>query len=225
MVCEYCGKEIRTKSHHKGGERKFCNLECYKAARGVVPPWTAVCMYCGREFKAVSWKPNRFCSNKCSSDHRSMNAAIERKENGEVNPETLREYQEALKIVKAVRKKMKLERRCKECGRWFLNTDEGRRSYCSEACAKKADNRAHDKRLWKNGEPDLSVTLTKLYMRDGGICQICGRSIDFDCDSNSDFYPSIDHIQPISKGGLHRWDNVQLACRRCNTEKSDAWEE
>ena len=154
-----------------------------------------------------------------------MNAAIERKENGEVNPETLREYQEALKIVKAVRKKMKLERRCKECGRWFLNTDEGRRSYCSEACAKKADNRAHDKRLWKNGEPDLSVTLTKLYMRDGGICQICGRSIDFDCDSNSDFYPSIDHIQPISKGGLHRWDNVQLACRRCNTEKSDAWEE
>lgn len=23
------------------------------------------------------------------------------------------------------------------------------------------------------------------------------------------------------KGGLHQWDNVQLACRRCNWEKGD----
>lgn len=69
------------------------------------------------------------------------------------------------------------------------------------------------------GAPDLSITLTKLYMRDQGVCQICGRHIDFDCDSNSDYYPSIDHIIPISKGGEHQWDNVQLACRVCNTLK------
>ena len=60
-------------------------------------------------------------------------------------------------------------------------------------------------------------------MRDNGICQLCGKQIDFDWDSNSDYYPSIDHIKSIAKGGLHNWDNVQLACRKCNSIKSDSF--
>ena len=36
-----------------------------------------------------------------------------------------------------------------------------------------------------------------------------------------DNYPSVDHIKPISKGGTHTWDNIQLAHRYCNTIKSD----
>ena len=67
----------------------------------------------------------------------------------------------------------------------------------------------------------MTINLTRLYMRDKGVCQICGRDIDFDCDPNSDDYPSIDHIKPLAKGGLHQWDNVQLACRRCNSLKRD----
>ena len=35
-------------------------------------------------------------------------------------------------------------------------------------------------------------------------------------------YPSIDHIYPVSKGGMHAWNNVQLAHRKCNTYKSDS---
>ena len=34
-------------------------------------------------------------------------------------------------------------------------------------------------------------------------------------------YPTIDHIKPISKGGTHTWDNVQLAHFHCNSIKSD----
>lgn len=34
-------------------------------------------------------------------------------------------------------------------------------------------------------------------------------------------YPSIDHVFPLSKGGLHSWDNVKLAHHYCNTIKSD----
>ena len=29
------------------------------------------------------------------------------------------------------------------------------------------------------------------------------------------------HIVPVSAGGPHTWDNVQLACMRCNSVKSD----
>ena len=35
-------------------------------------------------------------------------------------------------------------------------------------------------------------------------------------------YPSIDHIIPVSRGGLHSWDNVRLAHFLCNAVKSDS---
>jgi 5-methylcytosine-specific restriction endonuclease McrA len=33
--------------------------------------------------------------------------------------------------------------------------------------------------------------------------------------------PSIDHIVPMSRGGDHVEENLQTACFRCNTLKSD----
>ena len=34
-------------------------------------------------------------------------------------------------------------------------------------------------------------------------------------------YPTMDHIIPISKGGGHTWENVQVAHRVCNLNKSN----
>lgn len=51
-----------------------------------------------------------------------------------------------------------------------------------------------------------------IYLRDKGICQICGAFL------NSSFF-TIDHIIPFSKGGAHAEDNLQLACRPCNSKK------
>ena len=69
----------------------------------------------------------------------------------------------------------------------------------------------------------------KLYKRDDGICKICGKKCnynDYREDENGSFiagndYPSIDHIVPISKGGQHTWDNVQLAHMICNSIKNN----
>jgi 5-methylcytosine-specific restriction endonuclease McrA len=61
-------------------------------------------------------------------------------------------------------------------------------------------------------EYDVTVSLEELYVRDGGICGIC----DEECDYSQ---ASIDHVFPISKGGPHVWDNVQLAHRSCNSRK------
>lgn len=223
MNCLYCGKELTKKSHKKGAVRKYCNDECYRAARGVKEYGTARCMFCGEEFQESRDRPNNFCSKRCSALHSGMQRSLEKAFAGQVNPDTMQQYREALERVAELTKQIKNERQCKNCGKWFCPNGSGRKSYCSEKCAKAAANASHDRRLARNGKPDYSITLTKLYMRDQGICQICGRSIDFDCDSNSDFYPSIDHIRPLAKGGLHRWDNVQLACRICNTLKADEW--
>lgn len=53
----------------------------------------------------------------------------------------------------------------------------------------------------------------------GNICAICGKPITNmkDC--------TIDHIKPISKGGLTVVDNCQLAHRLCNLRKSNKWRE
>ena len=73
---------------------------------------------------------------------------------------------------------------------------------------------------------DPDITLEKLYNRDGGTCALCGGLCDYNdyAFRGSVFiagneYPSIDHIRPLSKGGSHTWDNVQLAHRQCNSIK------
>ncbi|HHC08190.1 MAG TPA: HNH endonuclease [Actinobacteria bacterium] len=47
-----------------------------------------------------------------------------------------------------------------------------------------------------------------VFLRDDFTCQYCGGRAE-----------NVDHVVPKSQGGLHRWDNVVAACRRCNTKK------
>jgi len=76
---------------------------------------------------------------------------------------------------------------------------------------------------------DKDITLQKLYDRDEGFCHLCNESCDYEDMTITDEgyyivgegYPSIDHVIPISRLGLHSWDNVKLAHHRCNTLKSD----
>ncbi len=54
-----------------------------------------------------------------------------------------------------------------------------------------------------------------LLLRDNNTCQYCGFQ-------GSAGELTIDHIQPMSRGGAaDRWDNVVVACKRCNWKKAD----
>lgn len=73
-------------------------------------------------------------------------------------------------------------------------------------------------------EFDYSITIDKLIERDKGICQICGLPIDRTDVANGHIrrnYPTVDHIIPLSKGGSHTWNNIQLAHMKCNAGKCD----
>ena len=72
---------------------------------------------------------------------------------------------------------------------------------------------------------DSSIDLYRVYIKFNGICQICGKPVDAKDVKGKKvgkLYPSIDHIIPVSKGGSHTWDNVQLAHIICNDKKGDS---
>jgi len=50
-----------------------------------------------------------------------------------------------------------------------------------------------------------------IYKRDGHKCQYCGATRRL----------TIDHVIPRSKGGKDTWQNLVVACSKCNTLKGD----
>lgn len=61
---------------------------------------------------------------------------------------------------------------------------------------------------------DPSISLDGLYDRDEGMCGICNELVERK-------EASVDHVVPLSRGGRHAWDNVQLAHFLCNARKND----
>lgn len=115
---------------------------------------------------------------------------------------------------------------CKVCGTITTN-----RCYCSDRCANRAKNKMKDvaRRIKiKTAMVDNDITLERLFDRDNGVCHICGMLCNYDDIETAgetmiagDFYPSIDHVIPLAKGGTHAWSNVRLAHRKCNYIKRD----
>lgn len=56
----------------------------------------------------------------------------------------------------------------------------------------------------------------RLWVRDAGLCGICGRPAD-----EASFH--IDHIRPLSKDGTNDEANLQVSHPACNSQKRDAW--
>jgi 5-methylcytosine-specific restriction endonuclease McrA len=54
------------------------------------------------------------------------------------------------------------------------------------------------------------LTRRAVFARDGWACQYCGVPAE-----------NLDNVLPRSRGGLHVWENVVAACRRCNAKKMD----
>jgi 5-methylcytosine-specific restriction endonuclease McrA len=54
------------------------------------------------------------------------------------------------------------------------------------------------------------LTRRAVFARDEWTCQYCGSPAE-----------NLDHVVPKSRGGLHTWENVVAACRRCNSRKEN----
>jgi len=59
---------------------------------------------------------------------------------------------------------------------------------------------------------EVALTRKNLLHRDGYTCQYCGYSGDL---------MTLDHIIPRSRGGQDTWENIVIACHRCNVKKGN----
>lgn len=218
-ICLQCGKQFRHKSY--GAVNRFCSPECYKAYRKnhedefpkplqkqvLKLEVVSVCPICGKGF--VKRKHGDCCSSRCLSEKHRQDK------------------------VESIKKASLKHYVCKQCGKEYALIDGVSRNFCSEYCrekSKRIHNSRHctqrDKRI-EQVTVDKDISLDKLIIRDHGICYICGEPVDendYVLDGNGYFiagnqYPSIDHVEPLSKGGMHSWDNVKLAHRICNSCK------
>lgn len=66
-----------------------------------------------------------------------------------------------------------------------------------------------------------SLNASQLADRDGTTCYLCHRSVDLDVKWPDRMSPSVDHVEPLSRGGSEDPSNLALVHLTCNTSKQD----
>lgn len=112
-------------------------------------------------------------------------------------------------------------------------------------CSKHYKAQHPNRRAWKkNGDPDVrranlrrktqkrraqlagdldaqAIDRDDIGERDGWRCGLCRRSVDRSLAYPDPKSASLDHIVPLSLGGLHVLTNVQIAHLECNVAKNN----
>lgn len=219
-ICIVCGKPFNSFRESS----VTCSVECSKQRQKKrhygckLEKHTIKCAICGKEVQSW-WESQKTClSEECKKEYSRERKRI-RNEKSKEKKKIEKRFYNAIHTV---------ERECIECGALFYCLDTESRITCSSKCSKRYANRRADKRIPSDQRVD-NITLKKLYKRDNGICYLCGTKCDWNDWRESkkgnsypgDSYPTIEHVTPISKGGLDSWDNVRLACWKCNLDKAD----
>ena len=195
--CLKCGQCFKRRSR----TQRFCSFAC---ARAMERPVTRQCLCCQKPFRKKSSGRNsgKYCTRECAFEARRLRLPCARltKRRGATLDEQL-----------AV---------------WF-------HSWGNDAieAVNESSRGGHKYRCRKHGCHYEPFSVKSIFERDCWTCQICR------CDllrkwtkvngteTPHPLSPSIDHIIPLSFGPTgpgHRPSNVQAACWRCNSKKSDS---
>jgi 5-methylcytosine-specific restriction endonuclease McrA len=231
-MCQACGSVLVVAGDRGPAGNKhpeiYCDKECAEADRsrvyrmrrigdktvlskGWMPTSMASkvvfcsCQHCQRRF--ASTNSRQFCSDDCTQGYRDAAKQASR-------------LKWAIERIERQKKNAKLQS-CKQCGIQYTSLTQDGKLYCSRRCVAKyaRKNREHIARSSTRiggGFSSLDV-----FKAANWKCKICGIKVQQATGQHSETQATIDHIVPMSKGGLHVWGNVQCSCQRCNANKSD----
>ncbi len=236
-TCLGCGCEF-TPSKPRG---KYCSRDCFEC-NGPRPPSPPpnpkrTCEVCGIEFK---WRRgpkqpqgSRTCSRECGIWLRYgigrtcaipwVTCACGTVFVDRGNHRCERCHQ--LRKLIALMRRMK-SGRCRICdlpvSPWRTNRGHTCRTMHRE-CAVEERRRAKYLRRSKGEQTGRARrgTLRSLAERDNWVCHICGEQVPKRF-GNYGRAPSIDHVYPLTKGGLDVEENRRLAHKACNSAKGDS---
>lgn len=199
-TCRYCGDNFVRKA--KGEHIAYCGVACFRkqvAQRGKLAT-SAVRATCS----ATNCSGRQKARGLCSKHYGRM------LRHGSVAP------------IKT----------CNKCGVKFpaVNGGQGPKPYCSTACSvaeKRAASQLRSSQRRMAYEAGDQIDPHEIFERDAWVCQICRTPTppwlrgEFAPTS-----PELDHVIPLSRGGVHKEWNLQCLCRKCNISKGakSMWE-
>jgi len=110
-------------------------------------------------------------------------------------------------------------RECVWCLQSFTPAKNTPQACCSKTCRQRYQSKRRKLRL-KSLAP-ATITVAHLFRRGERDCALCGEPVDRTHKYPHPMAATVDHRVPITKGGEHHLDNVQLAHARCNTSKGN----
>lgn len=206
VACTFCGSvkllgDANRRSYEKSG-RAFCDEDC-----------------------ACGWKSTHYAS----PNHKPMEEVRQRtkarKQAEDIERKRRKEEKEIARMLRPVNAKTPGYYTCVVCRKTEWVEQHSQKQYCSDKCRRKSTKakllKKNRKRKIKSKAISQSIALESLMKKFRKRCKHCNTLCVYPEGYNHPNEATIDHIMPLSKGGLHLWNNVQLLCRRCNTAKSD----
>lgn len=215
--CAYCGTPFQRgakalycsdRCRHKAARaakiadgREATQLAQMRASRATRPKRAAQCVTCGAKFVAHN-AASRFCSLPCRRRWNNRQVGI-----GCAIPDCPKPHRARGLCAFHYKEQRAAEGYVAPVAKW---TDARRDAYHRRRAAKRRS---------VTGEP---VVFSEIAERDRWTCHICALPVDPTRAWPDRMSPSLDHVQPLARGGKHDPSNVQLAHLSCNSRKGAA---
>lgn len=190
--CAECDGPITTRSGNQ-----FCSVACANRHHALPRP---ACVICGAIFRK-SYSEQRTCGRACGVELKRRSRPV----GPVVFPQRRLAWHQ-----------------CRECNQWIGQPNRlvCRRDLCLRSARSRSSAKARARRREQIADA-AGFSHLAIFQRDRWVCGICNSTVDPRHQWPHPKAPSLDHIVPLSKGGTHTPENVQLAHIGCNWKKNN----
>lgn len=223
--CPVCNTPFETERKTKVSCNESCAGKLKRIKAKDEKRYEFICKHCEKPAAHYDKRYTTFCSRECSFAYVKKNKMKRFCKSCDIELETKRAYCttcfDRIKQEQTERRKLIAEWNARQL---LLKRKENEqlKKEREEYRVKRLKERTNriSRRNFKS-----NLSLERLYLKGKGICYLCGIKCNWDDFSynggrvTGPTYPTREHVIALANGGTDTWDNVLLACFKCNTEK------